>query len=65
VAIQPVKRWLRLLEILTSCKKIFVDNQSKDACKNHNGMDHDPDFHLCCFYNNVLNNSIGAIAMAY
>ncbi len=65
MAIQPVKRWLRLLEILTSCKKIFVDNQSKDACKNYNGMDHAPDFRLCCFYNNVINNSIGAIAMVY
>ena len=49
------------------------DNQSKDVCQDHRGMDHDPFcrrthdlvFYLCYFHNNVMDNTIGAIATVY
>ena len=49
------------------------DNQSKDVCQDHRGMDHDPYccrthdlvFYLCYFHNNVMDNTIGAIAMVH
>jgi phosphate/sulfate permease len=58
------------------CGWVFLgaaDGQSKDACKNHRSMGHnsfcigihDHPFCLCYFHHNVMDNTIGAIAMVY